>query len=94
MMHIPVATYRLQFTPDFGFDAAALIAPYLADLGISDIYASPILTPRHGSQHGYDVVDAHAINPELGGLKRFESLLQFLKTKNIGWVQDLSLIHI
>ena len=89
MMHIPVATYRLQFTPDFGFDAAALIAPYLADLGISDIYASPILTPRHGSQHGYDVVDAHAINPELGGLKRFESLLQFLKTKNIGWVQDI-----
>ena len=89
MMHIPVATYRLQFTPDFGFDAAALVAPYLADLGISDIYASPILTPRQGSQHGYDVVDSHAINPELGGLKRFEALLQFLKTKNIGWVQDI-----
>ena len=63
MMRIPVATYRLQFTPDFDFDAAMAVAPYLADLGISDLYASPILTPRRGSQHGYDVVDCHAINP-------------------------------
>lgn len=61
MMRIPAATYRLQFNPDFGFDAAAVITPYLAELGISDIYASPILTPRHGSQHGYDVVDCHMI---------------------------------
>lgn len=89
MMRVPVATYRLQFTPDFGFDAAALIAPYLAELGISDIYASPILTPRQGSQHGYDVVDAHVISPELGGLKRFETLAQFLRQKNMGWVQDI-----
>lgn len=89
MMRVPVATYRLQFTPDFGFDAAALVAPYLAELGVSDIYASPILTPRQGSQHGYDVVDAHVINPELGGLKRFESLIQFLKQKGLGWVQDI-----
>ena len=42
MMRIPVATYRLQFTPDFGFDAATAIAPHLAELGVSDIYASPI----------------------------------------------------
>ncbi len=47
-MRIPVATYRLQFTPDFGFDAATAIAPYLAELGVSDIYASPILEqPNH-----------------------------------------------
>lgn len=89
MMRIPVATYRLQFTPDFGFDAATTIAPYLAELGVSDIYASPILTPRQGSQHGYDVVDAHAINPELGGMERFELLSQVLKEQGIGWVQDI-----
>ena len=89
MMRIPVATYRLQFTPDFGFDAATAIASYLAELGVSDIYASPILTPRQGSQHGYDVVDAHAINPELGGMERFELLSQVLKEQGIGWVQDI-----
>ena len=89
MMRVPIATYRLQFTPDFGFDAAASIAPYLAELGISDIYASPILTPRRGSQHGYDVVDPHAINPELGGAERFERLIQTLQQSGIGWVQDI-----
>ena len=89
MMRIPVATYRLQFTSDFNFDTAAAIAPYLAELGVSDIYASPILTARHGSQHGYDVVDAHTINPELGGMERFELLAQILKQHHIGWVQDI-----
>ncbi len=89
MMRIPVATYRLQFNPDFGFDAASAIAPYLAELGVSDIYASPILTPRHGSSHGYDVVDAHAISPELGGMERFELLSRVLKEHEIGWVQDI-----
>ncbi|MDG4560173.1 MAG: malto-oligosyltrehalose synthase [Candidatus Competibacter sp.] len=88
-MRIPVATYRLQFTPDFDFNAAMTIAPYLDDLGVSDLYASPILRPRHGSQHGYDVVDSRLINPELGGLERFEMLVQVLKKHGIGWVQDI-----
>ncbi|MFO1421688.1 MAG: malto-oligosyltrehalose synthase [Candidatus Competibacteraceae bacterium] len=88
-MRIPVATYRLQFTPDFDFNAAMTIAPYLDDLGVSDLYASPILRPRHGSQHGYDVVDSRLINPELGGLERFEMLVQVLKKHGMGWVQDI-----
>ena len=65
-MRIPSATYRLQFTPDFGFNQAKEIVPYLAQLGISDIYASPIFMARRGSQHGYDVVDQNRLNPELG----------------------------
>ena len=89
MTRVPIATYRLQFTPDFGFDAAMAIAPYLDDLGVSDLYASPILRPHHGSQHGYDVVDSHLINPELGGLERFERLTQVLKKHGLGWVQDI-----
>lgn len=89
MMRIPVATYRLQFTPEFNFDAAIEAAPYIADLGISDIYASPILTPRRGSKHGYDVVDCCSINPELGGAERFAVLSQILKQNHLGWVQDI-----
>ncbi|MBD0304552.1 MAG: hypothetical protein ICV85_21060, partial [Tolypothrix sp. T3-bin4] len=63
-MRIPTATYRIQFTPQFGFDNAKAIAAYLADLGISDLYASPIFKARSGSTHGYDIVDATQLNPE------------------------------
>ena len=88
-MRVPVATYRLQLTPTFGFDDAAAIASYLANLGISDLYASPILTPRRGSTHGYDVADPHTINPELGGEEQLTELFQTLKELKLGWIQDI-----
>ncbi|MCX7594944.1 MAG: malto-oligosyltrehalose synthase [Fischerella sp.] len=88
-MQIPIATYRIQFTPSFGFAQARAIAPYLAELGISNLYASPILTPRKGSTHGYDTVNPNEINPELGGKERFLELIEELKQLNIGWVQDI-----
>ena len=66
-MKIPTATYRLQFTPQFTLEMAQSIISYLSELGISDIYASPILKAQSGSTHGYDVVDPNQINPELGG---------------------------
>ena len=78
MMKIPVATYRLQFTPSFGFADAQAIAPYLSALGVSDIYASPILQSRQGSTHGYDGVDPTRIDPELGGEEAFEKLAAVL----------------
>ena len=46
---IPLATYRLQLTPSFGFDDAAAAVPYLKALGISHLYASPFLKARAGS---------------------------------------------
>ena len=88
-MKIPIATYRLQFTPRFGLADAQAIAPYLSALGISDIYASPILQSRKGSTHGYDGVDATRVDPELGGDKAFEVLAEVLRSLNIGWVQDI-----
>ncbi|MEL6902040.1 MAG: malto-oligosyltrehalose synthase [Cyanobacteria bacterium J06606_4] len=88
-MRIPIATYRLQFTPSFGFERASDIADYLVQLGISDIYASPIFKARSGSQHGYDVVDQNQINPELGGQEKFESLIQKVRDRNLGWLQDI-----
>jgi (1->4)-alpha-D-glucan 1-alpha-D-glucosylmutase len=54
---IPIATYRLQLTADFDFDAAVAIVPYLKELGISHVYASPFTKARKGSTHGYDVVN-------------------------------------
>lgn len=88
-MRIPVATYRVQFTADFRFDSAYKIVPYLAKLGISDLYASPIFKARAGSSHGYDVVDPTQLNPELGTEESFEALVQQLQHQQMGWLQDI-----
>jgi (1->4)-alpha-D-glucan 1-alpha-D-glucosylmutase len=88
-MRIPTATYRIQFNSDFPFDAAKAIVPYLKDLGISDLYASPIFKARKGSTHGYDVVDPRQLNPELGDRQSFESLIKTLQSQEMGWLQDI-----
>ena len=71
---IPIATYRLQLTADFNFEAAAAVVPYLKALGITHLYASPFMKARKGSTHGYDIVDHTKFNPELGGEAGFERL--------------------
>lgn len=88
-MQIPTATYRIQFTPDFGFKDAQAIVDYLTQLGISDLYASPIFKARTGSTHGYDVVDGTQLNPQLGIPEDFEALVKDLQAKGLGWVQDI-----
>lgn len=88
-MQIPLATYRIQFHAGFNFQAAQTILSYLAELGISDLYASPIFTARAGSTHGYDTVNPKQINPELGGEEGFERLLESARQLNLGWVQDI-----
>ncbi|NJK38923.1 MAG: malto-oligosyltrehalose synthase [Oscillatoriales cyanobacterium RM1_1_9] len=88
-MRIPSATYRIQFTPEFGFEDTQRIIPYLHELGISDLYASPIFKARKASTHGYDVVDPNQLNPELGNPEEFEKLIDILQHRNMGWVQDI-----
>lgn len=87
-MKIPVSTYRLQFNPAFRFQDAQAIVGYLSELGISDIYASPIFKARQGSSHCYDVVDFNHINPEIGGEEGFDELTKEVKRLGMGWVQD------
>ncbi len=60
-MTTPRATCRLQFHAGFTLDDAAAVVPYLARLGISHLYASPILKARPGSTHGYDIVDHNQV---------------------------------
>src|ERR1700743_3268530 len=83
------STYRLQFHEGFTFDDAVPLAPYLATLGISHLYSSPILTARAGSMHGYGVGDHTRINPELGGAEGFGRLAQALNARGIGIVVDI-----
>ncbi|HEY6578764.1 MAG TPA: alpha-amylase family glycosyl hydrolase, partial [Rhizomicrobium sp.] len=86
---IPRATYRLQLRKEFTFDDAAGLVPYLAALGISHVYASPILAARRGSTHGYDVVDHARINPELGGEEAFRRFVVALKAQELALIVDI-----
>jgi len=88
-MHIPKATYRIQFNPSFGFQSASEIVPYLSTLGISHIYASPVFRARSGSVHGYDIVDPNQLNPDLGLNSEFEALIGACKNAEMGWLQDI-----
>ncbi len=89
MYRVPAATYRLQFNAAFTLDDARRIVPYLHDLGITDVYASPLLRPRKGSTHGYDIVDANALNPELGTEEDFTALHNELAQRGMGLLLDI-----
>ncbi|WP_434119662.1 malto-oligosyltrehalose synthase [Pseudomonas fortuita] len=82
------ATLRLQFHSDFTLDHAVPLVPYFAQLGISHLYASPILKARAGSRHGYDVVDPTCVNPELGGEAALERLVAALRQHGMGLILD------
>lgn len=86
---LPRATYRLQFHKGFTFDDGAALVPYLADLGISHVYASPILKARAGSTHCYDVVDPALVNPELGGEDGLKRLVAALRGHDMELVVDI-----
>ncbi len=88
-LRIPAATYRLQFNRDFTFAQAESIARYLADLGVTDLYASPIFRARGGSSHGYDVVDSTAISEDLGGESEFEKLSATARRYELGFLLDV-----
>jgi (1->4)-alpha-D-glucan 1-alpha-D-glucosylmutase len=88
-MRIPTATYRIQFHSQFNFNHAREIVAYLADLGISDLYASPIFQASKGSTHGYDVVNPTILNSELGSYEDFDQLAIEIQKYKMGWLQDI-----
>jgi len=85
---IPRATYRIQFNEQFTFPDAQALVPYLADLGISDLYASPIFKSRSGSTHGYDICDHSQFSPVLGTPEDFDALVAALHERGMGLILD------
>ncbi len=83
------ATARLQFHKDFTLDRATELVPYFDQLGASHLYASPLLTARAGSTHGYDIVDHNEINPELGGEEALRRLVAALRERGMGLILDI-----
>ena len=86
---VPTATYRLQFNRDFTFAMAAELVPYLDALGVSHCYASPYLKARPGSEHGYDIIDHNALNPEIGSLEDFERFVAALREHRMSHILDM-----
>ncbi len=85
----PIATYRLQFNPDFGFRDAQALVPYFSRLGVTHLYASPILRARQTSTHGYDVVDPKTINSKLGDETELIDLVTDLRHFGLGLILDI-----
>ncbi|HVH12999.1 MAG TPA: alpha-amylase family glycosyl hydrolase [Longimicrobium sp.] len=86
---IPTSTYRIQFNAGFTFLDATEIVPYLAELGISDLYASPYLQARPGSLHGYDIVNHAALNPEIGTEHEHGRMAAALRERGMGHLLDI-----
>ncbi len=86
---VPWATYRLQLTKDLPLARAEALVPYLVSLGVSHLYASPLLAARPGSQHGYDVIDHSRLNAELGTDAQFRSLALALRRRGLGMIVDV-----
>jgi (1->4)-alpha-D-glucan 1-alpha-D-glucosylmutase len=89
MTAAPVSTYRLQLQPGFGFAEAGAIADYLAGLGVTHAYLSPILQAAPGSTHGYDVVDHSRLSADLGGEAAFRAMVSRFRRHGLGVVVDV-----
>jgi (1->4)-alpha-D-glucan 1-alpha-D-glucosylmutase len=88
-LRIPVATYRLQFNQEFTFRQARELLDYLQQLGVTDVYASPLLQSRKGSNHGYDVTDPTRMDTDAGTESEFEELCYELQRRGMGLVLDI-----
>lgn len=85
---IPVSTYRIQLSRWFTFEDAARLVPYLARLGVTDLYSSPCFATGPRSAHGYDISDHNQLSPILGGEEAFRALVQALADCEMGHLLD------
>jgi malto-oligosyltrehalose synthase/4-alpha-glucanotransferase len=83
------STYRIQFNQEFTFSDFKEIIPYLHQLGVKTIYASPIFEASPGSMHGYDTVNPLRINPEIGDEEQLKAISEHLKSLGMNWIQDI-----
>ena len=86
---VSVSSYRLQFSEGFTFADARAVVPYLAALGVTEVYCSPLLQATPGSTHGYDICDPTRLNAELGTDVAFERLSAALTECGLGLILDI-----
>jgi (1->4)-alpha-D-glucan 1-alpha-D-glucosylmutase len=93
-MRVPASTYRLQIRRSFTLFDAAEQVPYLKALGADWVYLSPILTAEQGSDHGYDVTDPSAVDPERGGPEGLLALSKAAREHGMGVLVDIVPNHV
>ncbi|MFV0429012.1 MAG: malto-oligosyltrehalose synthase [Arachnia sp.] len=89
MSDSPASTYRIQFNSGFTYDDAVARVPYLANLGVTHIFCSPILQATPGSMHGYDVIDHSRISQDCGGEAGFRRLADAAHDHGMGIIVDV-----
>ncbi|MQA26712.1 MAG: malto-oligosyltrehalose synthase, partial [Micromonosporaceae bacterium] len=89
MVSAPTAAYRVQVTPEFDLSAVVGVVDYLADLGVTCLYSSPLLQAGPGSTHGYDVVDFSRVSSELGGEEARRELVAALRAAGLALLVDI-----
>ncbi|WP_313676898.1 malto-oligosyltrehalose synthase, partial [Mycolicibacterium sp.] len=92
-----LSTYRLQLRGldgSFTFADAEKLLDYLADLGVSHVYLSPVLAAAPDSAHGYDVTDPTTVAAELGGPQGLAALSQAARERGLGLVVDIVPNHL
>ncbi len=85
----PISTYRIHFHKDFTFNDFEKVLPYLQKLGVSTIYASPIFEATPASVHGYNGVNPHRINPEIGTEEQLREISKKLREAGLNWLQTI-----
>ncbi len=93
-MRTPVSTYRLQIRQGFTLQDAADTVPYLKSLGVDWVYLSPILTAEKGSDHGYDVTDPAAVDPDRGGPEGLAAVSRAAREAGMGVLVDIVPNHV
>jgi (1->4)-alpha-D-glucan 1-alpha-D-glucosylmutase len=93
-VRVPASTYRLQIRRSFTLFDAADKVPYLKSLGVDWVYLSPILTAEQGSDHGYDVTDPSAVDPERGGPEGLLALSKAAREHGMGVLVDIVPNHV
>jgi (1->4)-alpha-D-glucan 1-alpha-D-glucosylmutase len=88
-MSSPISTYRVQLSPSFTLEDLGKIIDYLEQLQVDTVYAAPFFQAKEGSTHGYDVSDPFVINKAIGDLEGFRKISDRLKSKGMGWLQDI-----
>ncbi|MCE0537371.1 malto-oligosyltrehalose synthase [Kineosporia rhizophila] len=88
-MSTPVSTYRFQVRDSFGFTDVGARAAYLARLGTTHAYLSPILRATPGSGHGYDVVAHDELSEDAGGRPAFDAMIASLRAAGLAAVADV-----
>ncbi|WP_309102809.1 malto-oligosyltrehalose synthase [Microbacterium sp.] len=94
MTRRPLSTYRLQISDQFPLDEAAAVTQYLAELGASWVYLSPLLAAARGSNHGYDVVDHSRVDPDRGGAEGLDRFVAAARAAGLGILVDTVPNHV